>query len=124
MTIGGEKFDKTPLGQATRLAINNAVAFITEAMKSYEWKGQVAGAAGNRVFVNAGSSSNVRVGDVFEVSTVSQKITDPETGAVLGVVDEKLGQIEVVQVKEKFSIGRRKSRFKAKRGDLVKLPER
>ena len=50
-----------------------------------------------------------------------QWLTDPSSGAILGIVEEKRGDIEVVNVQEKFSVAVMKTPFQAARGDLVKL---
>jgi hypothetical protein len=54
------------------------------------------------------------------VATVVRELTDPDSGALLGIVEEQRGEIEVVNVQEKFSVAVMKTAFPATRGDLVK----
>lgn len=120
VTFGGDHFNKTVLGQATRQAIEQAVAFIIRAMEPVPWTGRVVEATGDQVYFNAGATSGIKAGEVFAVSTVVRELTDPGTGELLGIEETKLGEIEVVNVQEKFSIARMRFPFQTKRGDLVK----
>jgi len=120
VTFGGEAFKKTVLGQATRQAIEQTVAFIIKDMEPMPWTGRVVEVTGDQVYINAGAIEGLKPADVFTVSTVVRELTDPASGAVLGTEEAKLGEIEVVSVQEKFSIARMRTFFSAKRGDMVK----
>jgi len=124
ISFGGDKFDKTVLGQATRKAIEQAVEFIIRALESVPWTGQVVEVAGDQVYINAGATTGLKVGDLFTVSAVERELTDPSTGAVLGVIEKTLGEIQLMSVQEKFSIAKMAAPFQTKRGDFVKLPRR
>jgi curli biogenesis system outer membrane secretion channel CsgG len=120
MSIGGDSFDKTPLGQATRQAVEQAVTFVIAATTSLPWTGRIVDVSGDQVFLNAGADTGLKPGDRFAVSTVVRELTDPSSGALLGVIEEALGDVQVVSVQEKFSIARMSTPFAAKRGDLVR----
>jgi curli biogenesis system outer membrane secretion channel CsgG len=120
MTFGGDAFNKTPLGQATRQAIAQGVTLITKSMEKVPWTGRVVEVNGDQVYVNAGSNTGLKPGDRFTVSAVVRELTDPSSGAVLGIVEETRGEIEVVNVQEKFSVAVMKTAFATARGDLVK----
>lgn len=122
VTFLGEAFNKTVLGQATRQAIEEAVMFIIRSTEQVPWTGRIVEVAGDQVYINTGASSGVKPGDRFTVTAVVRELTDPESGAVLGIVEDKRGEIEVVSVQEKFSIAKTRTRFQATRGDLVKVP--
>jgi curli biogenesis system outer membrane secretion channel CsgG len=124
VSFGGDAFNKTVLGQAARRAIDQAVMFIIRAMEPVPWTGRVVEVAGDQVYINAGAGAGLKPGDVFTVTAVVRELTDPESGAVLGIVEDKRGEIEVVSVQEKFSIARMRTPFQAHRGDLVKLSGR
>ena len=49
------------------------------------------------------------------------ELVDPETGLNLGQIEEKLGQLEVTSVDEKFSIARQIGEFACERSDLVRF---
>jgi hypothetical protein len=73
-------------------------------------------------YLNAGATSNVRVGDVFMVYAKGEDLVDPDTGLKLGSDEKMIGSIQVITVQEKFSIGTIRGGTGAmKRGDLVKV---
>jgi curli biogenesis system outer membrane secretion channel CsgG len=120
VSFGGDAFEKTPLGQATRQAIEQAVAFVLAAGRPVAWTGRVVEANGDQVFVNAGADAGLRPGDRFMVSAVARQLTDPASGAVLGVIEAPLGDVVVVNVQPGYSIAQMVAPFQTKRGDLVK----
>jgi curli biogenesis system outer membrane secretion channel CsgG len=121
VNFGGEAFNKTPLGQAARKAIEEAVALIVREMEVVPWTGRVADLLGDRVLVNAGRDMSLRPGMVLTVSGVVKVVTDPATGASLGVIEAPLGEIQIEQVQEKFSTARLLTGSLPKRGDLLRL---
>lgn len=120
VSFGGDAFKKTPLGIATRQAIRDAVMLIIERMEKLPWTGRVVDVIDGKVYVNAGSTANIRVGDMFVVSTIVKELIDPETQQVLGVIEDKLGEIRVESVQEKFSIATIVGDFRPKKGDILK----
>ena len=121
ITFGGDAFDKTVLGQATRQAIERAVAEIVASAQVVPWTGRVVDVAGEQVFLNAGSTSGLKAGDRFAISTVVRELTDPATGLSLGVIEQKLGEVRVVSTQDNFSIAAMIAPFQTQRGDLVKV---
>ena len=120
VAFGGDTFTKTPLGRATQQAVDKAVAFVLDATKPLPWTGRVVDASADQVFVNAGANAGIRPGDRFAVSAITKQLTDPASGALLGVIEERLGDIEVVNVQEQYSVARMNAPFQTKRGDLVR----
>lgn len=106
-SVGGDfgVYEKSPLGQATTKALDEAVEKIVKALGKQPWQCMVADydAQAKEVILNAGSELGVGVGDVFEVHAVTRIIKDPETGAVLGKRTAKIGTIKVTEVEKKFS---------------------
>ncbi|MCC7113029.1 MAG: hypothetical protein IT520_01460, partial [Burkholderiales bacterium] len=81
---------------------------------------KVVDVAGEQVFVNAGAGAGLRPGDVLAVSTILRELTDPATGAVLGAIENRAGDIEIVSVQQQFSVAKMAQPFATKRGDLVR----
>lgn len=105
MSFGGNKFNKTPLGEACRRCITKAVnQFAGYASKS-AWTGRVVEADGREVFINAGTTSNIKVGDRFRVYRYSRVLTDPDTGKVLSKREQDVGTVEIATVEEKIASG-------------------
>lgn len=125
VSFGGDAFYQTPIGQATRAAMQEAVQFIVSrspttaaAAPSFSIVKVEAGTA----YINAGANANVRVGDVFQVYSRGDDLTDPDTGLKLGASDRLIGSIQVSEVQEQFSIGTiRSGTGVMKRGDRLRV---
>lgn len=106
VSFGAAGFQKTPLGKATRQVIDRAVTLIVENMKNVPWEGAVVMVKGDNIYINVGSNVNVQGGEIFTVYEQGEELIDPQTGMSLGSEEEKLGRIEVVTVKDKYSIAK------------------
>ncbi len=100
-------FEKSPLGEATDKAINEAVQKILQKMEKTPWSARVADfdEENKEVIINAGSEAGVSAGDTFEIHRITRVIRDPETGQVIGQRTSKVGKIKITEVEQKFSIG-------------------
>src|ERR1017187_9328317 len=58
--IATNNFFNSPLGDATRKALNDAVIQIAQALAAIPWRGQVVKAEAGQVWVNAGSEAGVK----------------------------------------------------------------
>jgi hypothetical protein len=120
--FGAGGFQKTPLGQATRQAIHDAVNFIISKMESIPFTAKVIKFSGNKVYINAGSSMNIRPGDKLYAYSKGEEFIDPDTGLNLGSEETLIGTVEVNDVKDKYSIGILTSGSgRLKRGDILKF---
>ncbi|MFA5832035.1 MAG: hypothetical protein WDA22_01030 [Bacteroidota bacterium] len=61
--------------------------------------GEVVIVDGDEVFLNLGSQDGIKIGDVLPVFTGGQEVTDPHTGDVLGSRDEKVGEVQVIEIR-------------------------
>lgn len=115
-------FDRSPLGEATTKALDNAVERIAEKLKNRAWMAGVADwdAETKEITINAGANLGVQIGDTFEVRRVTRIIRDPATGKVLGKQTAKAGLIQVKQVEQKFSIAEAVDGADFQVGDIVK----
>lgn len=64
---------------------------------------RVASVTPTLVYLNVGEQDRVKKGDRFKVFRVGEKVIDPNTGEVLGEERSEIGELEVVEVNEKFS---------------------
>lgn len=101
--LGTSGFHKTPLGKATQKAINKAVYLIAMKMQDVEWEGRIIKASKGEVYINAGVTSGIKVGDSFVVYRPGEELIDPQTGLSLGSEITKIGKVSVTSVAEKFS---------------------
>ena len=116
--LGG--FRKTPLGEATQEAIDEAVNKIASRLRGVPWQGALIRADESRVYINAGSEGGVSSGMEFDVYRPGEALIDPATGMNLGSVTEQIGRVRVTTVQDKFSIADVVTGAGMERGDLVK----
>ena len=103
--FGGRAFRKTPLGKATREAIDKAVAWLEERIASELWTPMVARVDGGQVYINGGLDRGLVVDEVLELVTSGEPIVDPATGDILGhTPTEVVGRVRITAVHEQFAI--------------------
>lgn len=124
--FGGDLFMQAPIGQASRAAIADAVQFVAARAVAVGPTGPpsfaIVKVEGSAAFINAGSNANVRVGDVFQVYTRGEALTDPDSGLKLGAAERLVGSVQISEVQEQFSIGTIRSGATAmNRGDRVRV---
>jgi curli biogenesis system outer membrane secretion channel CsgG len=116
--VGGASLSREAEWGIASEAIQKASAAVAEKLVSAEYLDKVASAAGagggidmrvvkvdgNRVYINVGSSSGVKVGDKFRVFRRGEELIDPATGAKLGAEEKEVGTGVVAEVNEKFSV--------------------
>ena len=107
LALGGflSNYSKTPVGQAVIAGVNQAVFELIKQVGAKPAEGSVIKADATQIYTNLGQDS-VTVGDRLQVLRKGEDLIDPETGISLGSTTTSLGEIEVSQVQEKFSIAR------------------
>ena len=116
--IGG--FRKTPMGEATQNAINDAVKQIVSRMKNIPWQAKLIRADDKQVYINAGKDAGVTEGTEFTIYRQGEQLTDPDSGMVLGAITSRIGKIKVQSVQDKFAIASVVEGSGMERNDLVK----
>ncbi len=120
--LGGflSTYSKTPIGQAVIAGVNQAVFELIKEIGARPAEGSVVKADPGQIFLNLGEDS-VAVGDRLQVLRKGEELIDPETGISLGGSSTVIGEIQVNQVQEKFSIaGPVAMSGTPERGDRVK----
>jgi curli biogenesis system outer membrane secretion channel CsgG len=120
--LGGfmSEYSKTPVGQAVIAGVNQAVFELIKQVGAKPPEGSIVKADAAQIYVNLGADS-VAVGDRLQVLKKGEELIDPETGISLGGSTTVMGEIEVSQTQEKFSIATPVSLSATPdRGDLVK----
>lgn len=85
------------LRYSVKVATRKFVPKIVKLGSRLDWMGRVAKIIGTRIYVNAGRSSGLNLGDILKVITEGQEIFDPESGAMIGMSQgEVKGTLEVV----------------------------
>lgn len=105
IALGGDKFWSTPLGEATRGALADAVVEIARGVASSPWEGLVVEAEGHQLIVNAGGEAGLRPGDRMLIERPTRTLTDPATGQVLGQRRQRLGEVVLTSIEPKLATG-------------------
>jgi len=126
VTAGGSDFsvaagENTPLGQATRQALQGAVAAIVGGMQKARWSARVIDFRNGMLYVNAGSEMGIQPGMELAVFHPQEALVDPDTGKSIGTPDEKIGTVVVDSVQEKYCVAKISSGTDMKRGDVVRF---
>ncbi len=118
-SIGTDHFSKTPFGKAVRNTAEQAAGFIVQQLQEVSWTGQVITAEGSQIFLNAGATSGVKVGDTFTVTNVARELVDPASGVILGRIERRMGRIKVESVTDMYAVARVMGDFPVNRGDFL-----
>lgn len=106
--VGGNSFKQSPLGEATRQAITQAVVEICKRMDVIPWEGRVAEIdAGTppTLYLNAGTQTGMKQGMQLEIVHLGKAIKDPDTGTTIGrTKDTYVGACEIKQCMDKISL--------------------
>ena len=123
VSIGGNKFMRSPVGDAARKAITHIVMHIADAAGAQKWVGRVVDIEGMDVILNAGEKADIKIGDRFVIDRVTKRFTDPATGRLLGQRKKTLGLMEIEVLEEDLAFGtfQPMADVRPKRGDLVIL---
>lgn len=85
------------LRYSVKVASRKFVPRVVKLGSRLDWMGRVAKIIGTRIYINAGRSSGLNIGDILKVITEGQEIYDPESGAMIGMSQgEVKGTLEVV----------------------------
>jgi len=123
VSFGGDAFESTALGKATRLAIDEAVAFLEQSLADVPWQATVARVQANQVTINAGRNANLRVGDELAVYRVIDSVVDPHTREVLGSEEALVGKLRIVSIAPRYAVGTFSGATRAFVNDHVRMAE-
>ena len=120
LNFGGNTFNKTPLGEATRRMVGKAAVEITEHAKNIPWTGLVVEMENGMVVINGGRRAGVKVGDAFMVQQQTDAYIDPQTGEQVGAQLRNIGVVQISSVEERMAWGALDQKgMEARRGDTV-----
>ena len=111
----------TPLGKASREALEGAVAAIVAGMKKVPWSGRVSDVREGQVYINAGAEMGITPGMEFDIYEQQAALIDPESGRSLGAPDRRIGSVTVDAVQDKYAVARVKDGQGFKRDNLVRF---
>ena len=104
--IGGGGYYKTPLGRATRAALNKAVDFILAKVGDVPWEARIVSVEPPaKVVVKGGEDINLQPGDTFDVLVRAKELFDADSGTSLGFVEQPWGTVQIDEVQPEVSLG-------------------
>jgi curli biogenesis system outer membrane secretion channel CsgG len=120
MDASAAGFVTTPLGQASRQALDGAVQFIIDKLAAAPWDARVIRADSGQIYLNAGEEAGVQIGQTFNLYRGSEALIDPASGINLGTPDKQIGVVRVKSVAPKYAVAELVSGEAAKRNDIVR----
>jgi hypothetical protein len=125
--VGSSAFNSTPLGAASREAIERAVKFICDRMEKRPWEGAIAeidieNDKISALYLNAGKRTGINEGDEFDIFRSGRPIVNPETKVVIGrTKDTLVGRCKVETVDMDIAIAQPTQGSGFQKGDLIRL---
>ncbi len=117
----GTSIDDTQVGKALRKSIHKLVNAISKQMAAMPWSARIVKADGRNIIINAGTSSNIQPGAVFEIYKKGEELTDPSSGESLGFEETLAGEAIATQIMDRVTRAAVKSGTGFTKGDIVRL---
>ena len=95
-------YAKTPIGQAVIACINLGTFELVKELGNKPASGVVI-STDDGIAINIGANKQLQEGDRLIAKSKGKELIDPETGLSLGSRTRKIGEVEIVEVQEKFS---------------------
>lgn len=94
----GELNQDKALLKAVNFSLQGVTDGIIRGLAAMEWSSSVASVEGDKLYLNAGKSSGLKVGDELEIYTAGRQVRHPVTGVSLGRLPGTLrGKVKVSQ---------------------------
>ena len=105
--FGSASFAATPFGGAILRALDDGIAGIMADLAPLPFMAKVVQVQGDRIFIDAGSTSSVTPGDQLVIYRLDarQQVYGADPLAPLGTVETPVGTLGIVQVQPGFAIG-------------------
>ena len=126
LTKDEKKYDgsvalSTPLGKASRQAIEKSIDGIIDNVPKLRWSARVIDFRDGVVYVNAGSGLGMVKGMTLEVFDPQPVLIDPESGRNLGSPEKLIGEIVIDSVDQQYSTATVVNGTGFKRNQVVRL---
>jgi curli biogenesis system outer membrane secretion channel CsgG len=103
--FGSSGFQETIIGEAVKQAVDQMSAEVIQGnakvgVRTIQVEGLVAFVQPDKVVLNVGGKSGLKVGDQLKIERVSQEIKDPATGKVIRRMSSQIGMVQVTDLDE------------------------
>jgi curli biogenesis system outer membrane secretion channel CsgG len=126
LTMESSNFVQSMIGEATAAAVNELAKELEgENANLPKWtppplKGQITEASNSNIIINVGSAAGLKVGDKMLVTRVVHVERDRVTESAVGAVEDEVGMLTIVSVKDDSAMGHFSGAESAKVGDQVR----
>ncbi len=125
--MNSSNFAETIIGEAVYDCVNKLAAQLEEkattlparTAAAVKTEGVIADVSGATVIINIGRNAGLKKGDRLEVKRVTREVKDPDTGKVIRVVSDKVGEVVLTDVDETSAEGKFSGNSAAKVKDKV-----
>lgn len=122
LRLGGSKSKGDTTGAIVRDLIKQALVALDKHSEALGWKSKVLSIKGEKAVILGGKRDGLEKGMKFKLFELGEQIIDEDTGEVLDEGEEtEIGEIELVQVKEKISFAVTSTGQSPQKGNVVKL---
>ncbi len=112
--MNASNFAETIIGEAVYDCVNKLAAQLEEKAASMpartaaavKTEGVIADVSGGTVIINIGRNAGLKKGDRLEVKRVTREVKDPDTGKVIRVVSDKVGEVVLTDVDDTSAEGK------------------
>lgn len=109
--MSSTNFASTIIGEAVYDAVGKMSAQLeskASSIPAVEVKvdGTIADVAGSMVVLNIGKNAGLKVGDKLSVERPIKEVKDPDTGKVLRVLSDKIGEVVISEVDDVSAVGK------------------
>jgi curli biogenesis system outer membrane secretion channel CsgG len=111
----------TPLGQASRQAIQEAVTGLLAGIPKVRWSARIVDVRNGVIYLGAASADGVQPGLELEVYEIGEPLIDPASGQSLGAPEKFIGTVVVETVLERFSTAKGTAGEGFARGQILRL---
>ncbi len=125
LRLGGSKSKGDTTGAIIRDLIQQALVGLDKHSKVMGWKSKVLTVKKGKAVILGGLRDGLEKGMKFKLFELGEPVVDEDTGEVLDEGEEtEVGEIELVQVKEKISYATKSSGQEPEKGFVVRLIEK
>ena len=125
--MNSTNFGDTIIGEAVYDCVNKLAAQLEEkasslparAAAALKTEGLIADVSGSTVVINIGKNAGLKKGDHLTVQRVTKEVKDPDSGKVIRVISDKVGEIVLTDVDDESAEGNFVGKGAAKVKDKV-----
>ena len=117
----GSSIDDTKVGKALRKSVHKLTNAISKQMATIPWSARIVKVRGKYVYINAGRTSDIKQGMVFEIYRKGEELVDPSTGESLGFEETLAGEAQAFQILNRATKALVTSGKGFRRGDIIRL---